>query len=151
MTARKLFVVILSALFVATSVGLAAAQAKPAPAAQEKKGAEESKKVAEPTPGKAVGKSKNANGTVKAATATSLTVVGKDKKEWTFAVDTATSIKKAGKSVVATDLKEGDPVHVQFTDAEGKMLAKAVTVRAGGTAKKEERMEKKAEKKEEKK
>ena len=124
-------------------MGLAAAQAKSEPAAQEKKGAEESKKVAEPTPGKAVGKSKNANGMVKAATANSLTVVGTDKKEWTFAVDTKTSIKKAGKAVVATDLKEGDPVHVQFSDADGKLFAKAVTVKAGSTAKKEEKMEKK--------
>ena len=139
MTAKKLFVLVLSALFLASSVGLAAAQAKPEPAAQEKKGAEESKKVAEPSPGKAVGKAKNANGTVKAATVDSLIVVGKDKKEWTFAVDTKTAIKKAGKVVVATDLKEGDPVHVQFTDAEGKLLAKAVTVKAGGTAKKEEK------------
>lgn len=139
MTAKKLFVLVLSALFLASSVGLAAAQAKPEPAAQEKKGAQESKKVAEPTPGKAVGKAKNANGTVKAATVDSLIVVGKDKKEWTFAVDTKTAIKKAGKVVVATDLKEGDPVHVQFTDAEGKLLAKAVTVKAGGTAKKEEK------------
>jgi len=139
MTAKKLFVLVLSALFLASSVGLAAAQAKPEPAAQEKKGAEESKKVAEPTPGKAVGNAKNANGTVKAATVDSLIVVGKDKKEWTFAVDTKTAIKKAGKVVVATDLKEGDPVHVQFTDAEGKLLAKAVTVKADGTAKKEEK------------
>ena len=68
MTAKKLLVLVLSAVFLASSVGLAAAQAKPEPAAQEKKGAEESKKVAEPTPGKAVAKSKNANGMVKAAT-----------------------------------------------------------------------------------
>jgi len=143
MTAKKLFVLVLSAAFLASSAGLAAAQAKPEPAAQEKKGAEESKKVAEPTPGKAAGKSKNANGMVKAATANSLTMVGTDRKEWTFAVDTKTSIKKAGKAVVATDLKEGDPVHVQFSDADGKPVAKAVTVKAGGTAKKEEKMEKK--------
>ena len=143
MTAKKLFVPVLSAVFLASSVGLAAAQAKPEPAAQEKKGAEESKKIAEPTPGKAVGKSKNANGMVKAATADSLTVVGKDKKEWTFAVDTKTSVKKAGKAVVATDLKEGDPVHVLFSAADGKLVAKAVTVKAGRTAKKEEKMEKK--------
>ena len=135
MTAKKLLVVTLSALFALSSVGLAAAQAKPEPSAQEKKGAEESKKGAEPTPGKAVGKSKNADGTVKAATANSLTLVGKGNKELTFGMDPKTSIKKAGKAVVATDLKEGDPVHVQFTETEGKLLAKAVTVKAGGTAK----------------
>ena len=143
MTSKKLLVLVLSAVFVASSAGLAAAQAKPEPAAQEKKGAEESKKTAEPTPGKAVGKSKNADGMVKAATANSLTVVGRDKKELTFAVDTKTSIKKAGKAVIASDLKEGDPVHVQFTDADGKLVAKAITVKAGGSAKKEEKVEKK--------
>ena len=142
MTGKKLFVLVLSTVFLASTVGLAAAQAKPEPTAQEKKGAEESKKVAEPT-GKAVGKSKNADGMVKAATANSLTVVGRDKKELTFAVDTKTSIKKAGKAVIASDLKEGDPVHVQFTDADGKLVAKAISVKAGGTAKKEEKMEKK--------
>lgn len=139
MIAKKLLVVVLSTLFVLSSVALAAAQAKPEPATQEKKGAEESKKGAEPTPGKVVGKSKNADGTVKAATANSLTLVGKGNKELTFAVDPKTSIKKAGKAVVATDLKEGDSVHVQFTETEGKLLAKAVTVKAGGTAKKEEK------------
>ncbi len=136
MTTKKLWVLLLAAVFVG-SAGLVAAQEKKM----------EDKKAAETAPAKAVGKSKNANGTVKAATADSLTVVGKDKKEWTFAVDTKTSIKKAGKAVVATDLKEGDPVHVQFTEADGKLVAKAVTVRAGGTAKKEEKMEKKEEKK----
>ncbi len=139
MIAKKLLVLVLSAAFLASSIGLAAAQAKQEPAAQEKKGAEESKKVAEPTPAKAVGKSKNASGMVKAATADSLTVIGRDKKEWTFSVDTKTSIKKAGKAVIATDLKEGDPVHVLFSDADGKLVAKAVTVKAGGTAKKEEK------------
>ena len=142
MTGTKLFVVILSALFLFGSAGRGAAQEKKM---EEKKAVEMA-----PTPGKAVGKSKNANGTVKAATADRLTVVGQDKKEWTFAVDTKTSIKKAGKAVVATDLKEGDPVHVQFTEADGKRVATAVTVKAGGTAKKEEKMEKKAEKKDEK-
>ena len=136
MTARKLFVPILSAVFLIGSAGLVAAQ--------EKK--PDDKKAAETTPGRAVGKSKNANGTVKAATADSLTVVGKGNKEWTFAVDAKTSIKKAGKAVVATDLKEGDPVHVQFAEAEGKLVAKSVIVKAGGTAKKDEKMEKKEEK-----
>lgn len=131
MTARKLFVLILSALFLVGSAGLVAAQEKKM---EEKKGAETA-------PGKAVGKSKNVNGVVKAATADSLTVVGKGDKAWTFTVDAKTSIKKAGKAVVATDLKEGDPVHVQFSEADGKLLAKAVTVKAGGTAKKEAKME----------
>ena len=129
MTLKKLVALILSGLFLIGPAGLATAQEKKM----------DDKKAAETTPGKAVGKSKNANGTVKAATPDSLTVAGKDKKEWTFAVDTKTSIKKAGKAVVATDLKEGDPVYVQFAEADGKLLAKSVTVKAGGTAKKEEK------------
>ena len=129
MTPKKLVALFLSALFLIGPAGLAAAQDKQV----------DDKKAAETTPGKAVGKSKNANGTVKAATPDSLTVIGRDKKEWIFAVDTKTSIKKAGKAVVATDLKEGDPVYVQFAEADGKLLAKSVTVKAGGTAKKEEK------------
>src|SRR5712691_3346903 len=125
MTPKRLVALILSALFLIGPAGLAAAQEKQL----------DDKKAAETTPGKAVGKSKNASGTVKVATPDSLTVVGKDKKEWTFAVDTKTSIKKAGKAVVATDLKAGDPVHVQFAEADGRLLAKSVTVKAGGTAK----------------
>ena len=129
MTPKKLVALILSGLFLIGPAGLATAQEKKM----------DDKKAAETTPGKAVGKSKNANGTVKAATPDSLTVIGRDKKEWTFAVDTKTSIKKAGKAVVATDLKEGDPVQVQFAEADGKLLAKSISVKAGGTAKKEEK------------
>ena len=130
MIAKKLFVLVLSVLFlVGPAAGLVTAQEKKA----------DDQKAAQTPPAKAVGKSKNASGTVKAATADSLTVVGKDNKTWTFVVETKTSIKKAGKSVVATDLKEGDPVHVQFTDAEGKLVAKSISVKAGGTAKKEEK------------
>lgn len=131
MTAKKLFVLLLSAVFLFGTAGLAAADKH-----EMKK--PEAKKM-EKAPGKAVGKSKNANGTVKAASADGVTVVGKDKKEWMFSVDAKTSIKKAGKAITAADLKAGDPVHVQFTDAEGKTLAKAITVKAGGTGKKAEK------------
>ncbi len=127
MTARKFLVLLLATVFLVGSAGLVAAQEKKT----------EDKKAAETTPAKAVGKAKNANGTVKAAKADSVTVVGAANKEWTFAVDTKTSIKKAGKAIVATDLKEGDPVHVRFTEADGKSHADAITVKAGGTAKKE--------------
>ena len=126
MTAKKLFVLLLSVVFVFGAVGLAAA-------------ADHEKKMDKKP---AAAKAKSADGTVKVASTDSLTVVGKDKKEWMFSVDPKTSIKKAGKSITAADLKEGDPVHVDFTEADGKMMAKSVTVKAGGTAKK---MEKKAE------
>ena len=132
MTAKKLFVLLLSVVFLFGTVGLAAA------AQHEKKMDTEKKMEKKP----AAAKAKSADGTVKAASADSVTVVGKDKKEWMFSVDPKTSIKKAGKSITAADLKEGDPVHVDFTEADGKMMAKSVTVKAGGTAKK---MEKKME------
>lgn len=137
MRAKTIPVLVLSALFLFGSAGLVAAQEKKL----------DDKKSAETTSAKAVGKSKNANGTVKAASADSLTVLGKGNKEWTFAVDAKTTIKKAGKVVVATDLKEGDAVHVRFTEVDGKLVAKAVTVKAGGTAKKEAKAEEKVQKK----
>ena len=135
MTVKKLFTVALSALFLVGPALVATAQEKKM---EDKK--------AEATPAKPVAKSKYANGTVKTATPDSLTVVGKDQKEWTFAVDTKTFIKKADKAVVVTDLKEGDPVHVRFTEADSKLRATSITVKAGGIAKKEAKTEKKGEK-----
>jgi len=137
MTVKKLFVLLLSVVFVFGTVGLAAA------AQHEKKMDSEKKMEKKP----AAAKGKSADGTVKAASADSVTVVAKDKKEWMFSVDPKTSIKKAGKAITAADLKEGDPVHVNFTEADGKMMAKSITVKAGGTAKKAEKAEKKMEKK----
>ena len=138
MTLKKLFVLLLSVVFVFGTVGLAAAQ--PGKKMDAEKKMEMQKKAA------AV-KATNAVGTIKAASADSVTVVGKDNKEWSFSVDPTTSIKKAGKAVTAADLKEGDPVHVDFTEADGKMMAKSVTVKGGGTEKKMEKTEKKMEKK----
>jgi hypothetical protein len=135
MTAKKLLVLFLSVVFLFGSSGLAVATDHEKKA--EKKG-EKAEKVAE----KKAAKAKNADGTVKAASADSLTVVGKGNKEWMFSVDAKTSIKKGGKAITAADLKAGDPVQVRFTEADGKMMAQAITVKAGGTAKK---MEKKAE------
>ncbi|MBI4637797.1 MAG: hypothetical protein HY727_15800 [Candidatus Rokubacteria bacterium] len=90
---------------------------------------------------------KNATGTVKSATADSLVVSGKEKgkdAEWTFAVDTKTTIKKAGKAITATDLKAGDPVHVKYMEQDGKIVAQTVTVQAGGKAAKKEEAKEKA-------
>ncbi len=129
MTAKKLFALILSVAVLIGPAGIVVAQEKKADDA----------KAAETTPGKAVSKAKTANGTVKAATPDSVTVVGKGDREWTFSVDPKTSIKKAGKAVVPADLKAGDAVHVQFHEVEGKLIAKSITVRAGGTAKKEQK------------
>lgn len=76
---------------------------------------------------------KTATGTVKSASTDSLVVSGKEKgkeAEWTFAIDPKTTIKKAGKSVTASDLKEGDSVQVKYMEREGKAMAQTVMVRS---------------------
>jgi hypothetical protein len=93
-----------------------AAPATPAPAKTE--------------PAKAAAKAKSATGTVKTATADNLVLVaGKDKKEMSFAVDKDTKITKAGKAATAADLAANDTATVSYTEADGKMTAKAVTVK----------------------
>lgn len=82
-----------------------------------------------------VAKTKSATGTVKSASADSLVLVaGKDKKEWTFALDKDTKITKGGKAVDPKDLTDKDSATVTYTEAEGKMTAKTVTVKAAKTA-----------------
>jgi hypothetical protein len=82
-----------------------------------------------------VPKAKSATGSVKSASADSVVVAGKDKGqsakdiEWTFAVDSKTAIRKAGKAITPSDLKTGDHVHVRYTDREGKPTAVAIQVR----------------------
>jgi len=93
---------------------------------------------------------KNAKGTVKSASADSLVVAGKSKgkdEEWTFGVDSKTSIKKGGKSITPADVKAGDSVQVKYTEDAGKMTAQTVTVTGAPTAKKTEKMEKMDDKK----
>ena len=85
-------------------------------------------------PKPAVAKPKSATGTVKTASAESLVVLDKDKKEWTFAVAKDTKIMKGGKAVEPKDLAEHDSVTIQFTEANGKMTAKTVTVKPAKTA-----------------
>ena len=77
-------------------------------------------------------KAKSAKGSVKSASEDSLVVMstGKEKKDWTFSLDAKTAIKKGGKAVTAKDLKEGDAVTVSYTEADGKMMAKSVSVAA---------------------
>lgn len=128
---KKLLALAAAAAFVASPAGLALAQTPAAPSAEtqaaEKKPAEKKMPV------------KSANGTVKSATADSIVVAGKERRkdvEWTFAVDTQTAIKKAGKSITAADLKSGDAVHVRYMDAGGKAVARTISVRSGRMAKK---------------
>jgi hypothetical protein len=83
--------------------------------------------------------SKSASGTVKSASTDNVVVGGKEKgkdTEWTFGVDSKTSIKKGGKAVTAADLKAGDAVTVRYMEHDGKAVAQAISVR-GDTAKKD--------------
>ena len=91
---------------------------------------------------------KNVSGTVKSASADTVVVAGKEKgkdAEWTFAVDSKTKIKKAGKDITAADLKAGDGVAVRYMEHEGKAVAETINVKAAPVAKKA--AEKPAEKK----
>jgi len=98
--------------------------------------APEAKPAAKPEakPAKAAVKVKSASGTVKSVSADSLTLVGKDNKEWTFALTKDTKIHKGGKAIEAKDLAEQDAVSVRYTEAEGKMTATSVTVRTAKAA-----------------
>jgi hypothetical protein len=92
---------------------------------------------ASPAPAKtdAKAKPKSATGTVKTASADNLVLVaGKDKKEMTFAVDKDTKITKAGKAAKPADIAAEDSATVTYTEAEGKMVAKTVAVKAKAAA-----------------
>ncbi len=125
---KKLVALFVGVAFAVTTAGFAVAQTAPA----EKK-TETKKTQMKKAP------SKSASGTVKSAGADSVVVAGKAKgkeTEWTFAVDPKTSIKKAGKSITAADIKEGDSVSVRYTEQDGKATAHSIAVRAGKMAKK---------------
>jgi hypothetical protein len=115
--------------FVTGIVGFTAAQTSTTttpPPATEKKADPKSDKMAKPAT-----TTKTASGSVKTVAPDSLVVAGKEKgteKEWTFALNATTKVKKAGKAAAAADLKEGDRVQVRYTEADGKATATAVTV-----------------------
>ena len=74
---------------------------------------------------------KTAVGTVKSTLVDSIVVVGKTKgqeTEWTFAVDSTTKVRKAGKDVTAAELKPGDPVRVRYMEHDGKSVAQNIAV-----------------------
>lgn len=136
---KKFLSLLVTVAFISGTVGFASASGTTTttpPAAEKKttdKPATKDTKAAEKT----ATKSKSATGTVKSAAADSVVVAGKDKgkdAEWTFAVDSSTKIKKAGKDLPAADLKAGDGVTVKYTEKEGKMLARDVMVKGGMSA-----------------
>ncbi len=125
---RRTFAWIVMVTLVAVLPAPALAQQAPAPAAPAPKTA-----PAKTAPAKmeAKAKTKSATGTVKSAAAERLVLlVGKDKTEMTFAVDDKTKITKAGKAAKATDIAAADSATVTYSEAEGKMVAQKVTVKA---------------------
>ena len=136
---KKLIATCVAVLFAMGAAGLAVAQDKKA---DEKKPEMKSDAKMEKKEKKAAAKS--ASGTVKSATGDSLVVGGKMKgkdEEWTFGVDSKTTIKKGGKAITAADVKAGDSVQVKYTEADGKATAQSVMVKSA-PAKKAEKMDK---------
>ena len=129
-------IALLTAAVLVGSASVAFAQA--AATSGEKAGQTETKAE---KPMKDDNKTMSASGTVKSVSAGSLVVTDKSGKDWTFAVDSSTSIvakgashmtaeKKAeGKPVTLTDaVKEGEKVSVKYHEMGGKMHAASVRV-----------------------
>ena len=138
---KKLIATCVAVLFAIGTAGLAVAQEKKADEKKSETMKSEPKmeKKAEKKPA-----AKSASGTVKSASPDSLVVGGKMKgkdEEWTFGVDSKTSIKKGGKAIMAADIKPGDSVQVKYTEDAGKMMASSVMVKSA-PAKKAEKMDK---------
>jgi hypothetical protein len=130
---RKLVALFVAVVFAFAASGFAFAQAQTAPKAEVKTGKPGGAKTGEKQMA-----TKSASGSVKSGGADSVVVAGKERgkdAEWTFAVDSKTKIKKAGKDIPVADLKPGDAVQVTYTERGGKALAQAITVRGGGKAK----------------
>lgn len=137
----NLFALVLAITFTAGSAGFTVAQT-PTSAPAEKRA--EEKKPEQPAARKKM-PVKNASGTVKTASGDSIVVAGRQRKketEWTFGVDPKTLIRRGGKSITVADLKAGDAVHVRYMDMDGRAVAQSITVKGGGTAKRETKIEK---------
>jgi len=113
-------------LSVLGAMGLAWAQQAP-PAGQPEKPAME-----KAAPAKSAARLQRLTGSVKSVSEGSLVmeVMQKDKpaKEYTFSLDPKAKLAKAGKAITTKDLQPGESVTVSFTETDGKLVAKAVTV-----------------------
>ena len=141
-TVKRLLALLVAVTFATGTAGFAFAQT---PAPMKEKAAEKRAEMKEKMP------AKNAVGTVKSASADSVVVAGKEKVqgakelkdvEWTFAVDSKTSIKKGSKAITPGDIKAGDSVQVKYMEHDGKATAQSVMVKGAATsAKKMDKME----------
>jgi hypothetical protein len=136
---RKAFVWLASAAVAAGLVGPVFAQGASSPgspAAPAQPAAPATGGATAPTLKPAAKKAsvKSVTGTVKTVAPDSLVLVtaSKDKseKEWVFLLDRTTKIRKGGKAAGAKDLAEKDAATVSYKEADGKLHATSVTVRA---------------------
>ena len=131
-TVAFLFALVAPVLAQTSTTAPAPAAPAPAPAPAP---AAPAPKAPSKTEAKKVEKAKSASGTVKTASADSLVLVaGKDKKEWTFELDKDTKITKSGKAATAADLAADDSASVTYTEHDGKMHAKSVSVKPAKAA-----------------
>ena len=126
---KRIPTALLSGLFILGLVSVGWAQQAPAPGQPQKPVTEKAPAAKPPA-----AKLQQVTGSVKSAAEESLVleVPQKDKstKEYTFTFDPRAKLSKAGKTIVAKDVQPGDSATVSFTESEGKLVAKAVTVRA---------------------
>ncbi|MEW6419249.1 MAG: DUF5666 domain-containing protein [Nitrospirota bacterium] len=131
---KKAIAIIVAVLFVFSFAGLSFATEKAAEKAAPAK-AEETKAAEKP-------KVKMVTGEVKAvdAKAKTLTVKGK-KADVTVTCDDKTKIMMGKEKKTLADVMTGDKVTVKYTEAEGKNVAKSISIKAAETAPAEKKTE----------
>ena len=71
-------------------------------------------------------------GTIKHTMDNGLVVVGRETgkadREWAFTLDASTRVDRAGRVQAVSDLRQGDPVTVSYTNRDGKVVAQNVTL-----------------------
>ena len=71
-------------------------------------------------------------GTIKQMMDNGLVVVGRETgkadREWAFTLDASTRVDRAGRVQAVSDLRQGDPVTVSYTNRDGKVVAQSVTL-----------------------
>jgi ribosomal protein S1 len=144
---KKVLAIIVSLVLVVSFAGLSFAAEK---AADKKAPAMEEKKAPAMEEKKAPAKIKQVTGEVAAVDAKANTITVKAKKgDTTVTVNDKTKIMMGKEKKAIADVKVGDKVMVKFSEADGKMVAKSVAIKAAEMkkepAKKAEKMEKKAE------
>lgn len=127
------FATVVALTFALVSFGPAVAADKPA---GEVKKTDEYGKPVEGAKSMKSMKTRRVDGVVKSAQADGIVVSGKEKskeRDWAFSVTEKTTIKRGPDTVMATDLKPGDAVTVNYTEQDGKVIAQSVTLKGAPT------------------